>query len=76
MLPTFFGVAVLGFSVLRNIEGLNIYREARAAFEPNFLGFLLMCALIYIAVSLPSRFETVGVAELSEADVEQLRYTR
>lgn len=76
VLPTFIGVAVLGFSVLRNIEGLNIYREAREAYEPNFLGFLLMCAAIYIAVSLLLRFESVGVAESSETEVKQPRSTR
>lgn len=66
----------MGVSVFRNINGLNVYREAREAYEPNALGFLLMCAAIYIAVSLLSRLEIVGVAESSEADVEQLRSTR
>lgn len=67
-LPIFLGIAMMGFSVLRNIEGLNIYREAREAYEPNFLGFLLTCAAIYIALSLTGRFEIVGIATSSEAE--------
>ena len=39
-LPTFLVVSNLGFALFRNVGGLNIYREARDAYEPNFFGFL------------------------------------
>jgi hypothetical protein len=70
-LPVFFGVGGVGFSLLRNVDGLNEYHEVKEAYEPNFLGFLLICAAIYVAVSLLSRFEMVGVATSSEVDDEQ-----
>lgn len=73
ILPIFFGVALLGFSVLKNIEGLNIYHEARGAYEPNFLGFLVTCGAIYIALSLLRRFEIVGLAASPEENEEKLR---
>ena len=59
---------MMGFSVLRNIEGLNIYRQAREAYEPNFLGFLLICVAIYIALNSMGRFEVVGIATSPEAE--------
>lgn len=71
--PTFLGVVNVGFLTVRNIEGLNIYREARGAYEPNFVGFLLICAAIYIALSLLARFEIVGIARLSCSDLERVR---
>lgn len=67
-LPLFLGVGMVGFSVLRTSEGLNIYREVREAYEPNFLGYLLICLAIYIAVNFTGRFEVVGTATLQEAD--------
>jgi hypothetical protein len=70
VLPVFFGVGIVGFSLLRNIDGLNEYHEVKEAYEPNFLGFLLICAAIYLAVNLLSRFEIVGVATSSEIDDE------
>ncbi len=68
-LPVFFGVSALGFFILRNIDGLNIYRDAREAFEPNFVGFILICASTYVCLSMLARFEIVGVAAPSEVDV-------
>lgn len=67
-LPVFFGVGLTGFSVLRNIDGINIYRDAREAYEPNFLGFLIICVSIYIALNFTGRFEIVGAATPPEAD--------
>ncbi|WP_152610457.1 MULTISPECIES: hypothetical protein [unclassified Leisingera] len=67
-LPTFLVVGNFGFALLRNVDGLNIYREAREAYEPNFVGFLLICAAIYISVSLLRRFEIVRIA--ASPDVE------
>lgn len=69
-LPTFLGVGSFGFLTVRNIEGLNVYREARGAYEPNFVGFLLICAATYIALSLLERFEIVGIAGLQGSDME------
>ena len=70
-LPVFFGVGISGFSILRHIDGLNIYREAREAFEPNFIGFLLICAAIYVSLSMLARFEIVGIAQPAEVDDRQ-----
>lgn len=67
-LPTFLVVGNFGFALLRNVDGLNIYCEAREAYEPNFVGFLLICAAIYISVSLLRRFEIVRIA--ASPDVE------
>ena len=67
-LPVFFGVGLTGFSVLRNIDGLNIYLDAKEAYEPNFLGFLIICAAIYIALNLTGRFEVVGIATSPETE--------
>lgn len=61
-LPTFLLVGNFGFILFRRIDGLNIYREAREAYEPNFMGFLLICAALYVSVSLLGRFEVVGIA--------------
>lgn len=72
VLPTVLGVAIFGFSALRNIEGLNVYREARGGYEPNFVGFLLILAAINIAVSLLERFEIVGIASVQGSDMEQV----
>ena len=66
-----FGVGEVGFSLLRNIDGLNEYHEVKEAYEPNFLGFLLIGAAIYVAVGFLSRFAMVGVATSSEVDDEQ-----
>ncbi|WP_411892410.1 hypothetical protein [Yoonia sp. SDW83-1] len=65
-LPSFFGVALACFYVLRNVNGLNIYREGREAYEPNFWGFLIAGAAIFFVVSLLSRFEIVGQITSSE----------
>ncbi len=62
VLPVFWGVNMLGHSVLSRVYGLNIYREARGGYEPNFFGFLLICLMIWFTVSLLYRFEIVGVA--------------
>jgi len=70
-LPTFLVVGNLGFMLLRNIEGLNIYRQAREAYEPNFLGFLLICAAIYVIINMLSRFEPVGITRPPEANFEK-----
>ena len=70
-LPTFLGVAQLGFSLLKNIEVINIYDEATEAYEPNFLGFLLTCTAIYVAINLLSRFEPVGIIRPPEANFEK-----
>lgn len=67
-LPVFLGVGMTGFSVLKNVDGLNIYRDARGAYEPNFLGFLIICVAIYIALNLTGRFEVVGIATSPEAE--------
>ena len=61
-LPIFLVVGNFGFALLRNVDGLSIYREAREAYEPNFIGFLLICAAIYVSVSLLGRFEIVRIA--------------
>ena len=70
-LPVFFGVGLSGYSILRHVDGLNIYREAREAFEPNFLGFFLICAALYVSLSMLARFEIVGIALASEVDDSQ-----
>ena len=70
-LPVFFGVSQLGFSILRHIDGLNFYHEAREAFEPNFFGFLLICAAIYVSLSMLARFEIVGIEQPSAVDDRQ-----
>ncbi|WP_299773364.1 hypothetical protein [uncultured Tateyamaria sp.] len=67
-LPLFLGIGMTGFSVLRNIEGLNVFREAREAYEPNLLGFLLICVAVYVLLNLTGRFEVVGCATSSEAE--------
>ncbi len=67
-LPIFLGVAMTGFSILRHIDGLNTYNQAREAYEPNFLGFLIICVAIYVGVSLTGRFEVVSTARLPEAE--------
>ena len=59
-MPVFFGITFIGFYLLRNVEGLSLYREARHAREPNFLGFLIICAAIAFALTLLSRFEVIG----------------
>ena len=69
--PVFFGVASVGSSLLRRIDGLNKYHEVKEVYEPNFLGFLLKCVAFYVGLSLLSRFEIVGVATLLEEDNEQ-----
>ncbi len=67
-IPVFLGVGMTGFFVLRSIEGLNFYRGARETYEPNFLGFLLICVAIYIALNLTGRFEVVGIATSPEVE--------
>ncbi|MCL6283561.1 hypothetical protein M3P21_08425 [Ruegeria sp. 2012CJ41-6] len=70
-LPTFLLVGNFGFALLRNVDGLNIYREARETYEPNFVGFLLICAAIYISVSLLGRFEIVRIAASSDMEEKE-----
>lgn len=61
--------------LVSQVEVLSTYRPARGGDEPNFLGFLILCATMFLAISWFSRFETVGLVVPPATEEKQAQST-
>ncbi|WP_353314995.1 hypothetical protein [Shimia sp. NS0008-38b] len=61
-LPMLLLCATIGGELAVNAKGLHHFHEARGHVEPNFLGFLIICALFVVPGQLAlGRFEKVEI---------------